>query len=1647
MTRKSCAILLGIGLLLGFSALTLIWPTAARSSQMSFKLTLPREKVSLKNENGTLGLLVSEKGYYSLNDEGLPALPVRIINILIPQGEQVRSFAFDSQSSRVIAKNAKMRLAAPAIAEDGTKGKSEALFSFSVDGSTFPSALGRLLGIGYLHGFTVASFALSPVQYKNGVIVLNDELTLSITTDLLDEDKTIAVRQRFDASFNEEINNLISSQVLNSNLVSSYQFDQVKVSKPKGGFHPSSVPSLEGSPVDYLIITSSAMESAYQRLADWKTKKGVPTVVRTIEWIKANEKNGADLPETVRFFIRDAYEKWGVKWVLLGGDTDVIPARYAVSRFYGEITLLPTDIYYACLDGSWNDNHDQYWGEGFYGVPYDNPDLYAEVNLGRLPTSTAADASDLVEKIISYETPYQTDYTNRALMLAEVLFPVGWKPGDSISLNGADFSEYVYGAYMSGKPLDVTRAYETDDLFPGSVHESRQAAIDSMNSGMNLINHIGHGFRFNLSTADASVVNSDADALTNSDRYFLLYMLNCTAAAFDYYCLAEHFLKNPSGGAVAIVGASRSAYPNASSYYMFDFYNQLLNQNIVNVGETFTRSRLSRTPYAEAGDNVDLWTHYIYVLLSDPEIPIWTGPVDTLDVVHVADVGLGKNTILINVTDGGLPVDSAFVCLYKGEDDYQYASTNTLGNATFDFTCENPGSVSVVVTGRNHAMNQSYIVVNQSIGPYVDYSGLTIDDDSLGGTFGNDNGAVDAGETVGFTLSLVNSGGGASDSVWCVLRTSDPRVTVEDSIAAFGSMGASETKQALDRVVVQFSDSLSDEASVLFSLEIHNSSDVWHDSFIKVVHAPKLDLITLRIDDSLGNGNGIVDPGEEFKLHYKIKNYGTGTASGLTAKLEDLDAAFVFFDSLDAYADLDLMESGENLDGFHILETSTAVEHRLQVRITDIFGATYLDTIELRKPYPPSNLVFDASLGDDRIQVTWVHSISADVEKYNLYHSLTQGGPYELRSVDPVDHSVYTDVGLQASTKYYYVATAIDSSGNESDYSTEYSCSTNPPQLEGWPIQMLDETVSSPAVGDIDGDYRPEIVQGDRHVYAWHSDGVELRDGDSDPQTWGVLNSDGLNFVAPVTLADIDTVEGFDIIAVSYSTKQVYVFNYLGNTLPGWPQSTSTNVRAAPVIADLDGDGKNEIIVVDQSGMIYAWHSDGTEYRDGDGNPSTTGVFYDLPPLSGWHYQAPAVCDIDKDDKDELIVGSLLDSVYIFNEDGTQVPGWPVALPSAMAGSIAVGDADLDGEYEILVACKSSEVRLINHDGTTCSGWPRWIGSNITYNSSPAMADITGDGHLEIIMASTDHKLYVIDYQGNNVPGWPVQYSSTTYTESSPIVADINGDGSPDIILGDEAKYINAWDASGNLLDGFPLTLTDAVRATPAVADIDIDGDAELIVAGWDKNVYVWDLDGMFLEQNAPWPTFHANRYRNGQAGFIIPTAITNVAFNYRVLDEAIELSWTFPPASGYVFDLYRKIENADGLSSFVKIQSNVTPDGSGMLRLVDPNLEPGRSYVYRLEAAESNNERLQNYPNPFNPTTTITFYVPEGAAERVSLNIYDVKGSLVKILVSDILTPSKYEYKWDGRNDNGDPVSSGVYFYQLRVRGFKAAKKMVLLK
>lgn len=1633
--------------------------TGARASTVPVAVDVETGGIRIAGTDGGSELLAPGMNRMSYFD--YPALPYMTLTVLLPQGEHVASWSLEGGEHVELSASVSLAPFRGERLDDGTVAGLEPDAEELVTRGIFPSWKVRHTGTSDYRGFRIASFDVYPVRYDlaSGRLTVLEGATLVVETEP-DDGAARRTRRHVDG-FRRKARRVVSGFVDNPFQASSYIFDDVIVDEGERGFVPSYMPGLDGSAVRYLIITNSAMESEFQRLADWKTRKGVPSVVRTVEWIVQNGRSGADLAETIRNFIIDAYEKWGVEYVLLGGDTDVIPARFAFVTFYsGE--FIPTDMYFSCLDGNWNADGDSLWGEAFHSLSDkgDEADLYSEVFVGRMPVTEPAQAGIIIDKTMSYETPSDTLYKEDFLFLAEVIFPSDFEPGvTSIVLDGAEILQSIYDDHFSGNPdVNGSRYYENYYDYPGSLELTVGSAIGAMNAGTNHVMHAGHGYKYNMSVGNGSILNYDAYNLSNGDEIFSMYLMNCTNVAFDTDCLAEYFMLNPSGGAFAITGASRSAFPSASRPYMDHYYELIFNQGVVHLGEAYTRSREPFTGSA-GGESADRWTHFIYNYLGDPEVPMFRGTVRTFDVSLPPSLSFGTNTVTIDVGSGGSPFDSAYVCLYKEGDDYQYGYTDPSGQITFEFLCRDEGTVYVTVSGLDHCMFIDSLPVTGEAGPFVRVERTSIDDTMAG----NGDMELDSGESVYLRVRLENTGASIADDLWGEITALHPSVDMIDSVRTYPDLAPGGASYGQGLFSFSVDPSVTDETPVEFRIDVHDSTGgLWSETFAYEVRAPELELFVNTLSDSLpfGDGDGTIGSGEQFSLSIGVKNFGTGTAYGLQGKIRAEDSGITVYDSISSYAGLRLLETGYG-DGFVLSEANTSSDNHFTFELTDAYGRTFTQRMELRNPGPPHTITLDASVGADQIHITWNPPDSLEKYRYLVYHSLNPGGPYETASADLLFHTLFRDRGLEPSTRYYYLITAVDSCGNQGGTSTEYTVTTSPPQLAGWPNSMGKESASSPKVADVDGDTHPDIVVGAEYIYAWDGLGFELRDGDNQPLTWGIFNTEGDNYTASVALGDLDGVQGAEIVGASWNTREIFVFTFDGSTLPGWPKSVSNVPWASPVIGDFDGDGDNEVVAYDVSGTVYVWHHDGTELLDGDSNPSTTGPFFAAGSASdGWHVSTPALADMDGDGTVEMIVCAPHDSIYCLNSDGSAVPGWPVPIdPSAEIGaSPAVGDVDGDGWPEVVVQDRAGWVRCLNHTGTSVPGWPKWISSNAFFLASPALADFTGDGRLEVVVPGMNSMCYFFRYDGTLMPGWPQAYAIEGPTESSPVIADIDADGSLDIILGSEEGRLNAWDMYGEPIPGFPIQLNGFVRGTPVVHDMDFDGDLELISSCWNKNVYIWDLEAEDYYGCAQWNGFHGNRFNSGWKELVAPTDAEVTAWLYELAGGVLRLDWSVAGGGGSRYDLYRSPGG-----EFELIAADLGVDADGILSYTDRTVEEGLTYTYRLTLSDgtafaetdaieipvARAHLYQNHPNPFNPSTTVAFTVPggSGSRSRVVLGIYDVRGALVRRLVDGPVAGGRHEVTWDGMNDRGAKVSSGIYFARFQTRDHSSVKKMVLLR
>ncbi|MCI0479881.1 T9SS type A sorting domain-containing protein, partial [Candidatus Uhrbacteria bacterium] len=189
-----------------------------------------------------------------------------------------------------------------------------------------------------------------------------------------------------------------------------------------------------------------------------------------------------------------------------------------------------------------------------------------------------------------------------------------------------------------------------------------------------------------------------------------------------------------------------------------------------------------------------------------------------------------------------------------------------------------------------------------------------------------------------------------------------------------------------------------------------------------------------------------------------------------------------------------------------------------------------------------------------------------------------------------------------------------------------------------------------------------------------------------------------------------------------------------------------------------------------------------------------------------------------------------------------------------------------------------------------------------------------------------------------------------------------------------------------------------------------------------------------------------------------VPVALGG--FESAIADHAVSLKWyTVFERETDGFHVLRSEQKETG---YERITTAVIPSQGDVhgssYEFEDETVRPNRTYFYRLEQAARGGEGQvfgpfevcyraafelrQNSPNPFNPTTRIRFTVPEDS--EVSLIVYDVAGREVRALVNGERPANHYEIEWDGKNNRGETVSSGVYFYRLQAGKHVQTKKMM---
>ena len=617
------------------------------------------------------------------------------------------------------------------------------------------------------------------------------------------------------------------------------------------------VTRLQNNQFDYLIITHTSMDTIFQRLADWKTKKGIKTEIRTTDWILANY-TGEDDPAAIRNYLKTLPDS-NVKYVLLGGDTDIIPCRFAYAMSCsagiqpGREDTMPSDLYYADLQGSWDLDND-----GSYGEIEDSVDLYPDLIVGRAPAGNFYEAQRIVNKILLYEKTPELAYLDDAMFSADILWS---NPYTDMAIHKNGIEDESFPVYFN-----ITKLYHSQgNLTPAAFK-------NALRQGQSLINHDGHGWINSMGAGTGYLHNADFDTLTNSPRFGIMTSIGCWTTAYDYNCIAESYVTSANGGGVAFLGNSSYGWgspgnPGHGYSDRFDsrLYYSLLKENHYKVGDMLAYCKIHYIPFSRE-KNVYRWHQYQLNLLGDPEMPVWTDIPETLVVSHPQTIPEGISSILITVKDKNTdaPIKNALVCLMKGPGSYHAGYTDASGSIFLTANTATSGNFDLTVTAQNHLAEE--IMIPVVTGPYVDFMAFIIED-----SLGNNDGLLNPFETGFLDIVIKNTGNATSNNIQMKLTTLDPLTNIQDSLESISQLNVGESLYIANAFQIS-SDCGTNGHGIHFDLEITDDARTINYSPTILICTPVFEFQGLVI------GEPPAMPGDTESVSLEVSNTGYGYA-------------------------------------------------------------------------------------------------------------------------------------------------------------------------------------------------------------------------------------------------------------------------------------------------------------------------------------------------------------------------------------------------------------------------------------------------------------------------------------------------------------------------------------------------------------------------------------------------------------------------------------------------------------------------------------------------------------------------------------------------------------------------------------------------
>ena len=798
---------------------------------------------------------------------GEPLLPYQAVNLLIPPGHEAVGITITGIDE--VSLDGYFRIAAAGfsrpLSQEGFFPAMEKEEIYASD-KTYPNSAGGNLSTQYMNGFAFAQTVITPVKYipSEGKISYFKKITIRIET-----------RQTPRGA--AALKNLTSSEEVRTRATKSAQNLKTAVSYPS--------PKASSNDYQILIISKQIFADALQPLANLYLPRGLKSQFTSIETIQANN-TGVDLPEKMRNYIIQQYQQFGIEHVVLAGDVEHVPYRgfYCTVQSSSIMTddNIPSDLYYSALDGNWNTNGNNLWGE------IGEDDLLPDISVGRMSFSTQAELAAMLNKTIKYQNEPVLGELRKPLMAGEELY-------SNPDTYGSDYLELLIGTHndngytTTGIPADhnIMRLYDENQNWSPST------LMATINTGPNYIHHVGHAnSNYAMKLYNSDITNANFSQVNGIVHNFpIVYTHGCICGAFDDNdCIGER-MTAIGNFASAFIGNSRYGWFNEgqtegpSAHMHREFMDALFSDSLNRIGRAHMESKIETAPWVNAPGQWEegalRWCFYDCNVLGDPVMAAWTNEPIQIITQYPASIVTGAPQFEVTVTTGGQPAKGLTAALLRDGVLYGTGITNNNGMATvaIDPLIIAPGEAQLVISGYNCLPTYYNVVFVSGDSPYVVYGSHQINDAS-----GNNNGKPDYGESIILGLTMNNIGQSNATNVEVTLSSSSPYITITDNHENYASISGSGSA-SLEGFAFDISQDTPDNQLVEFTITAQSGDALWTSGFQIYLLAPAIAAGDAQVFDPTGNNNFIPDPGETIDLGIALLNHGGSASVPMIASL------------------------------------------------------------------------------------------------------------------------------------------------------------------------------------------------------------------------------------------------------------------------------------------------------------------------------------------------------------------------------------------------------------------------------------------------------------------------------------------------------------------------------------------------------------------------------------------------------------------------------------------------------------------------------------------------------------------------------------------------------------------------------------------